>query len=70
MSEWQPKETMPKADARFLAALRVYNIKGEFTHWDTNVIELDDCGIYHNYFDGWELEDYELWCPIPHLPVP
>ena len=70
MSDWQPKETMPKEDARFLAALRVYNTKGEFTHWDVHVLELDAVGIIDTYYHGWELKDYELWCHIPPLPVP
>jgi len=67
MSDWQSKETMPK-EGRFLATLRVYsNSTKKFSHWDTHVLYLDEFGDLEDD-QGWELSDYEYWCPIPPYP--
>jgi hypothetical protein len=64
---WQSKETMPK-EGEFLATLRVYSAStGNFAHWDTHVLDIDEDGELVNY-QGWDISDYEYWCSIPPYP--
>lgn len=75
--DWRTMETVPGPhDPPFIAALRVFS-KGEFLRWESHYIALnDETGEIDNDFEqGWRLEDYEVWAPVPvpsglALPLP
>lgn len=68
---WQPISSAPRDGQRFLATLRVHHAKdGSFSHHDMHVIAVDDeTGEIDPDFDqGWGIEDYEFWMPLPAPP--
>lgn len=66
---WQPIKTRPN-DGTFLATLRVYSATTQaFMWWDTHVLTVEEDGQLSECH-GWDVEDYEFWCPIPEHPSP
>lgn len=65
--DWKPISTRPE-EGEFLATLRVYtNSTKAFSHWDTHVLLVQEDGELA-VDQGWALEDYEYWAPIPDYP--
>lgn len=66
--EWQTAPNEPP-EGQLLAALRVYSAKdGGFLTWDVHLLTVFEGRIEIDSYQGWDWEDYELWCPIPKLP--
>lgn len=68
---WRPIETAPRDGTPFLATTRVYDhSSGKFSHHDTHIVWADDetGEIANEAEQGWRLEDYEFWRPLPAPP--
>jgi hypothetical protein len=66
---WRPIESAPRDGALFIATVRVFSV-GVFSHHDMHIVAVDDetGEIADNYEQGWRLEDYEFWRPLPAPP--
>ena len=72
MNEWEPIETAPRDGTSFLVTTRVFSSHtGKFLHHDTHIVWIDtDTGeIDIDADQGWPLEAYEFWMPLPPPPV-
>lgn len=67
---WQPIETAPKDGMVFVAGLRVF-VGGEPDHHDVHLISVDPetDDVAADFEQGWRLEDYEFWMPLPAPPA-
>ena len=72
---WQTMDSAPRDGTPFLATVRVFTVTTpgtrSHTHDDTHLIYCDDeTGEIHNDCEqGWRLEDYEFWMPLPPPPA-
>ena len=72
VSEWKSIKTAPRDGTRFLATVRVFSARtGEFSHHDTHLVWIDTRTdeIDISADQGWSLEDYEYWMPLPEPPT-
>ena len=70
--EWRPIETAPKDGTKFLATLQVFHSETrKFLRRDTHLLWIDsETGeIDLDADQGWSFTDYELWQPLPALPI-
>jgi len=70
---WQPIETMTPEDGRVLATLPVHHAQTkEFWYTEYHVIwlEAETGELHEDAYQGWDLEDYEYWMPLPAAPAP
>lgn len=71
MTDWQAIESAPKDGTAFLAYLRVFSSETrELLFGVTHLVYCDDeTGDLHDDCEqGWRLEDYEYWMPLPPPP--
>ena len=69
MSEWQPIESAPRDGTQFIATTMVSHIDGR--RWrETHLIWCDDetGEIHHDCEQGWQVDDYAYWQPLPAPP--
>jgi hypothetical protein len=67
---WRPIESAPRDGALFIATARAFS--GDvFSHHDMHIVAVEDetGEIADNYEQGWRLEDYEFWRPLPAPPT-
>lgn len=68
---WQDIATAPRDGTHFLATLTVRHIIGH--RWrETHLIWVDDeTGCVDSECEqGWDISDYEAWCPVPDFGPP
>ena len=67
---WRPIENAPRDGTEFIATVRVFS-NSAFSHHDTHIVAVDDeTGELANHYEqGWRLEDYEFWRPLPAPPT-
>lgn len=67
---WRPIESAPRDGTEFIATVRVFS-NSAFSHHDMHIVAVDDeTGELANHYEqGWRLEDYEFWRPLPAPPT-
>lgn len=66
---WMPINLKKLPKGEFLAAIHVRNAKGN-GRWERHVLCLDEDGrIDWDFGNGWDIEDYSHWQPLPKPPV-
>ena len=67
---WRLIESAPRDGTEFIATVRVFS-NNAFSHHDTHIVAVDDeTGELANHYEqGWRLEDYEFWRPLPVPPT-
>ena len=70
MSEWKTIESAPRDGTEFIATVRVFS-NSAFSHHDMHIVAVDDeTGELANHYEqGWRLDDYEFWRPLPAPPT-
>lgn len=60
-------ENTPKDGTRYLAAIEVVNNQDGSSYWQVDIVGMDDVTgeIWGDDYRGWNLEDYDLWMPLP-----
>jgi len=68
---WQPIETAPRDGVPFIAKAYVNSAKSGAAWEENHVIWCnDETGEIHNDCEqGWEVDDYSLWMPLPAPPA-
>lgn len=66
---WRPIESAPRDGSEFIVTVRVFS-NSAFSHHDTHIVAVDDeTGELANHYEqGWRLDDYEFWRPLPPAP--
>ena len=64
---WFDISTAPKEiGVEFLASIEIGN---SVSAWkETHILCLDEDGINSDHHQGWELDDYSYWAPLPPPP--
>jgi hypothetical protein len=70
---WRDIATVPRDGTPFLACVAVYSSETKaFLYWDRHIIAADpETGeIWDEMEQGWRLEEYDVWMPLPSPPEP
>ena len=68
---WRPIESAPRDGTTFLAAVEVMSNKTGAAWWELHLVACDDetGNIHHDYDQGWSLDAYTHWMPLPGPPT-
>lgn len=68
--KWRPMDSAPIGTS-FLAAIEVHSEKKGTQWWERHIILIDeDTGaIGDDFYQGWDLGEYEFWMPLSLPPV-